>query len=515
MVHNTPASSVSQGNDLSVNHALLDQAIGATESSDASTHDLRARMFVGGIWIALGAAGSGVLRLMSSLVLTRLLLPEHFGLMATAGLLTIALEMFSDLGIRQALVQHPRGDSQRFLQTAFTLSVCRGIVLGLLCCAVARPFGAFFLDERLPTILLALAVVPVLRGLASPELLVFTRTLQFGRLERFEFACTALRIVLVIILAIIWRNVWALVIGAVLGVFLRTAGSFWITRYKPSLGFNPALAKDIFKFGRFIMISTILGYFAMQLDRAFVARYLGIAAAGQYYIAAMLAAVCVEAIHKATGRSLFSGLSRLQHNIEQLIAATIIPAMVVAAANGELLVVVLYDERYHQAGSSLMWLLAAGAVRVWGDVFNAPLIATGRPAAGTVAKAVSFVCTLIALPLLGSSFGMQGYAAGIFVSSLCGAAVTVSWTHCSGHVQLPDWAGSLVSAGVLGVALLACHVVGAVLFQGVVERCASVAVASGILVTIWLWRDRARWIRLVEKVLMPMRAAKTEVDVEP
>jgi len=472
-------------------------------------------MLIGGAWIVLGTGGGAILRLVSSMVLTRLLFPADFGLVATAGLLTTALEMFSDLGIRQALVQHPHGDSRSFLNTAFVMALCRGAALGLFMWILARPFASFFGDQRLCPILWVVAVSPVIRGLASPELLVYTRTLQFGRLERFELVCSALRIFATIALVLLWRSVWGLVIGGVVGEVVRTVGSFVITGFKPALSFNLVLARDIFRFGRFIMVSTILGYFSIQLDRAFVARYLGMELAGQYYIAVTLAAIVVGAVHRATGHALFSGLSRLQHDMERLngefqhavrgVGRTIIPAMVLAAANSELLVIVLYDERYLAAGSVLVWLLAAGMARVWSDIFNAPLVATGHPLPGTVARAVSVLSVVVALPLMGGVWGMQGYAAGICISSVLGAAVTVAWVHRSGHAALRDWARSLGLAAALAGALLACHAVAATVFESAMERCIAVAAASMGIAGFWLWRHRAKCIHLVQTTLRPAK----------
>ena len=118
----------------------------AVSSPGGAIQELRARMLVGGAWIMLGTGGGAILRLVSSMVLTRLLFPADFGLVATAGLLTTALEMFSDLGIRQALVQHPHGDSRSFLNTAFVMALCRGAALGLFMWILARPFASFFGD---------------------------------------------------------------------------------------------------------------------------------------------------------------------------------------------------------------------------------------------------------------------------------------------------------------------------------------------------------------------------------
>ena len=52
---------------------------------------------------------SQVIRFGSNLLMTRLLVPEMFGVMAIAMMLVVVVNLLSDLGIRQSIVQSQRG----------------------------------------------------------------------------------------------------------------------------------------------------------------------------------------------------------------------------------------------------------------------------------------------------------------------------------------------------------------------------------------------------------------------
>jgi len=78
--------------------------------------------------------GSQIIRLGSNLILTRLLFPEAFGLMALMQVFILGLEQFADMGITPAIVQSKRGDERAFLNTAWSFQVARGFVLWLLAC---------------------------------------------------------------------------------------------------------------------------------------------------------------------------------------------------------------------------------------------------------------------------------------------------------------------------------------------------------------------------------------------
>ena len=64
-------------------------------------------------------------------MLTRLLFPEAFGLMALIQTFMIGLAMFSDLGIGPAIIQSDRGEDPDFLNTAWVMQILRGICLWL------------------------------------------------------------------------------------------------------------------------------------------------------------------------------------------------------------------------------------------------------------------------------------------------------------------------------------------------------------------------------------------------
>ena len=93
-----------------------------------------------------GFGAAQVMRLASNLILTRLLFPEAFGLMALVSVFMMGLQQFSDVGVTPAILQSRRGDERDFLNTAWTIQAVRGAGLWLLACALAWPM-AWIYDE--------------------------------------------------------------------------------------------------------------------------------------------------------------------------------------------------------------------------------------------------------------------------------------------------------------------------------------------------------------------------------
>ena len=100
------------------------------------------------IWTVIGFGTMQVLRLAFNLALAQLVAPRIFGVMALVNVFLQLLHMFSDLGIRQCVIAHPRGDEPAFLRTAWTMQALRGLFLWLLSVAIAWPVAAFYENDN-------------------------------------------------------------------------------------------------------------------------------------------------------------------------------------------------------------------------------------------------------------------------------------------------------------------------------------------------------------------------------
>src|SRR6185503_3747388 len=98
---------------------------------------LRARVLHAGGWTVAGFGISQAIRFGSNLIMTRLLVPEMFGVMAIATMVMMGLAMFSDLGLRQSVVQSRIGYKPEFLNTVWVLQIVQGITISLVAIGVS------------------------------------------------------------------------------------------------------------------------------------------------------------------------------------------------------------------------------------------------------------------------------------------------------------------------------------------------------------------------------------------
>ncbi len=399
---------------------------------------------VAAVWIVGGTAAQHALKLTGSLVLTRLLVPEAFGLMATAGLLMSALEMLSDFGFRQALVQNKRGGEERYINVAWTLRVMRGLGLSILVATFAWPFTQFFPTEDRGTLLALILFAspqPLLRSLANPVEFIWIRKLQQDRLNRLLIYSGLSGLLLNVGLALVFRNVWALAIGGITNELLRLMLTYRMDPHRARWVYDARIASELVRFGRFVFASSILGFFAIRLDAFFVASYLGMGIAGVYAIAVAMVAPVTGIGRQLTGGVLFPALSTRQDDprvfrkrMSQASLAAITLAGCVSGLGAWLATTVielLYDPRYSAAGEALRWLVVAAALALAANTLNAPLMARGRPMLGTIATAARLATFLAAVFILARDGGVEAYALSVTWAALAYYTTTaISYMVC-------------------------------------------------------------------------------------
>ena len=116
----------------------------STESGELVGEARRSRAIRGSAITVIGYGASQIIRLGTNIVLAALLFPEAFGIMALVWVFQQGLAMFSDIGIGTGIIYSKHGDDPRYLNTAWTTQVVRGVVLTLIAVAGAIPYAAFY-----------------------------------------------------------------------------------------------------------------------------------------------------------------------------------------------------------------------------------------------------------------------------------------------------------------------------------------------------------------------------------
>jgi O-antigen/teichoic acid export membrane protein len=374
----------------------------------------------GTLWTFVGYGSSQFLRLAGNLVLTRLLVPEMFGLMALVNTFIIGLNLFSDIGIGPSIIQSKRGDDPSFLNTAWTIQVVRGLGLWICCCIIALPVSRFYGNPQLLWLLPIVGFSTIIAGFNSTALFTLNRKIDLGKLTRFEFIVQLLGLLVMIGWAWFDPSIWALVVG---NLVLSVVKMFWshalVTEPRNRLTWDRTALQEIAHFGRWIFISTAMTFLATQADRLILGKIFSLALLGVYTVAFTLAELPRQVLSRVNGKVMFPVIAQ---QIElprpelrsKLLKKRWILLMILAIALGGMisfgdwLILFLYDDRY-RAGAWMLPILAAGLwLPTLALTIDPVLYALGKPQLVAIGNFAKFAYMLIFIPLGFHTFGVLG-----------------------------------------------------------------------------------------------------------
>jgi O-antigen/teichoic acid export membrane protein len=402
---------------------------------------LRRRIFGAGFWSLAGTGLSYAITFGSNLILTRLLAPEMFGVMAIATLVITVLTMLSDFGLIQNIIQSSRGSDSAYLNTAWAIQIIRGLLLWVLALCIALflvaanlvgllPQGSTYADTYLPYVIAVVSFSIIIDGFQSTKVSEATRYLSLGRITLIRTLGQIVGLICMFgWIFLIGRSIWALVAGTICSRMLTTPLThIWLPGSTNRWQWDQSSFYEILHFGKWIFLSSILGLFANNADRILLGGFVSSATLGIYSIAALLigaisqilttifAQVCYPALSEVA-RERPHELKRSMYDIHILTAPFAYFCSGILVVSGNTLIGLLYDSRYAAAG----WMLEVLALGLLKIPFNLPqwcLLARGLAKEFTGLVAFQSICTIVLIPLGFHWFGLPGALWGLVASQL-------------------------------------------------------------------------------------------------
>ncbi|MFZ2994727.1 oligosaccharide flippase family protein [Sphingobium sp.] len=359
-------------------------------------------------------------RLLSNVVLTRLLDPHIFGIMVVVQAMRLGIELLTDVGIEQNIVRHEEGLEPRFFNTAWTMQIIRGVGLSALFMALSPLFARFYdIDVR---IFMAIAFAPLINSLHSTSIFALVKNLEVKKRTLFEFKAEFTGFVAAVTLALISPSVWAMVFGTLIAIATRSALSYRLPHPPHKLMLDRGYVKEIMIFGRWIMISSLVMFAAGNLDRLTLGKVAPLALLGIYGLARAIADIPALMARRLTYQIIFPMLAAARSKGDDSLLANIGPqrlrlvlagAMIMGlgAASADWPIAILYDPRYAQAGWMLSLLLFASWISILSNLNEGLLMGSGRPSYESGANVLRFV--ILALGL------WFGYRVAGFAGAIC------------------------------------------------------------------------------------------------
>jgi O-antigen/teichoic acid export membrane protein len=437
-----------------------------SETSKArSGQALTKLVLVASTWAIAGGATSQGLRFLSNLILSRLLFPEAFGIMALTNAVLAGLEMFSDLGVGPSIIRSP-APTHAFLDTLWSLQVVRGWSQCFISLVIAYPMARWYHEPALAYLVPAVGINTIVRGYAHTFQFTLNRELKLRALFFLEFRSQLLGILVSIFAAYELHSVWALVFGSYAGTLTRTIQTYWLAEGPRRYWcWDRDVLKEVSGFSRWVLLSTMLTFMTNQGNSLVLGLFANLNFVGLYSIANAVAGMAVIVVQLLGDRVLFPLygnvgrettplLRRRIIKIRLALMAIILPPLWVMTCFGDWFVRLLWDPRYYGAGA-MVQILCGGTLFLAFGV--GPLyLARGEAWVGFIFGGIRAAVLLPAIYIGGYWFGSVGLIWGIAITRAVEYPLEV-WVQRRYDVWVP-WVDALAlggSAAFIALCLLA------------------------------------------------------------
>lgn len=392
---------------------------------------LRAKILSSAKLSTLKFASEIGLRLVSTVVLTRLLAPEVYGVFAIVLVYLYLLEMFSDFGIRSLILTKEDEVDDDFLRTCWTVSIIRGLLIAIVSALIALVIGLLqtqgvfgsenpYAASSLPWAIVALGGAAFIMGFETPMRFMSERAMAFGLVTAVDVARNVVALVVTIALAFYLRSIWALVLGNVARSLFHVAASFAVFHGpKMRLSFRRDYLGLLIDRGKWIMGHSAQTALSQSADRLVLGFVMSSSSFGFYFIARQLVDIVPQFLNTLNGQMALqvftqlhkTGAAEFRRNYYRyrlfidVMAGVSTGGLIVVAP---LLVDVIFDDRYAEVANIIqiiaLAILVSGPL-VLRDAFSAQRQFKAMTFLGAVSIATLWIGLAVAIAVFDSVFG--------------------------------------------------------------------------------------------------------------
>ena len=391
-------------------------------------------------WTAFAMIVTQVLRLVGSLIMTRLLAPEMFGVMSIVLSVQITLFLLLDIGLRPAIIQSPRGNDPELLNTAWTIQIIRSIVVAALLVIIALmlphaiEIGLFSADSAwaapdLPLVLAVVSLSAVIVGFESTNAITAERNLALKRFTTMKLIGQTAGFFAMVLLGILLKSIWALVAsGMVSAILVAVLSHIMLPGIRNKFSWNKEARSEIAQYGSWVLLSSAASVLSMQADRLVLGGLVDSATLGLYSIALNFAMLFEMLASNMIWSVLMPALSEARRNAEESfrrkyfrLRLPLDLGVILTAgglfASGPAIIQILYDDRYLPAGQMLT-ILSFLLIFTRYTITMAAYMALGKPQLTAVVNLIKCAGLFVLLFALYRYFGVDGAIAAVAIHML-------------------------------------------------------------------------------------------------
>ena len=387
-------------------------------------------------WLGLSELFIRISRLAATVVLARLLSKYDYGLAALVLTTNEFVNVFTQNGVWDKLIQSDESDLKQLCQTAYCLNWIVCGALFIIQCLISVPVALFYQDNQ---IILPICVMATVYLIIPLSLVQASLTQRENRLHVMALA-NGLQIsidnILTIILAFCGFGMWAIVLPKVIVAPIWVIVQYFNNPWRPSQHFTLLRWQEIIRFGRNVLGIKLMNTLRNNLDYLIAGRFLGVEALGIYYFAfnaglgiSMSAIYAVDSAlfpYLCTARSDPSQFKDRYFSSLKTIAWIVLPLVFVQSTLAPFYVPIIFGQRWLPAIPILILICLSAIPRPFANAASRALWALDKPDLDLRWNILFTMLFAVAL-LIGVNWNIIGVAVAVLISHFVALPIYALW----------------------------------------------------------------------------------------
>lgn len=214
-------------------------------------------------------------------ILSRVLLPGDFGIIAIVLVIITFFNILVDLGIGPAIIQR-NNETEGDLSSFFSFTFYVGLLLGIIFFFISKPISLFYDNSDLVLIIKSFSLVIFTYSISIVPLAVLRKKLQFRKIGLIQLFAQVMSGIIAISIAYGYHTVHALVLKSVVHSFVVFVLTYFFTRPKLTLFFDLKPLREISHYSFYQFSFNFINYFSRNSDNILIGKFLGMNDLGYY-----------------------------------------------------------------------------------------------------------------------------------------------------------------------------------------------------------------------------------------
>ena len=270
-------------------------------------------------WSALGEITSKVLPPLFYIITARILTPRDFGVVATSAMVVAFASIFWEAGLSKALIQNQEHENlQKMSNIVLFTNMILSVFFYILLFFSSNYIASFFNDQRIAGVIQISGLSLIIGSLMSVQTALLQKFFEFKKLFFIRLVGTIIPGIVSVVLAYFGYGYWALIYGTIASMILQAIILWKISTWRPSYEYDFAVAKKMFHFSKWVLLSALLSWFFIWgdifvLGFFFTSHELGLYRTGSYFVVAVIGLVTTPIVPV-----MYSYFSKIQQDIDSV-----------------------------------------------------------------------------------------------------------------------------------------------------------------------------------------------------